>query len=74
MKTMAGLRAVTPANGTIILNDLNVRLEPSYSFGSADYGQDALSNGQDALPVGSDSVRIGAFGVRAFIATNRLSR
>ncbi|TPJ72868.1 hypothetical protein [Mesorhizobium sp. B2-7-1] len=41
-----------PANNPIILNDLNVHLEPFHSFGFAYHGQ-------DVLPVEADSARMG---------------
>ncbi|PBC04300.1 hypothetical protein CK220_11875 [Mesorhizobium sp. WSM3860] len=44
---------------SIILNDLNVSLEPLQSFGSADHGQDILSHRQDVLPAEADSARMG---------------
>ncbi|WFP62717.1 MULTISPECIES: hypothetical protein [unclassified Mesorhizobium] len=59
-----------PGQSIIILNDLNVRLEPFQSFG-------CVNLGQDVLPVEADSVRmqyVSLGGMWAFMTTNRHCR
>ncbi|MBZ9762940.1 hypothetical protein LB553_18950 [Mesorhizobium sp. CA8] len=69
-KNNNGYRFSIPTNDPIILNDLNVHLEPFHSFGFAFHWQ-------DVLPIEADSARMGMHplqGVPRFMATNRLGR